>query len=932
MVNNVKIKVDRFFLFIVTSFIVVIMSSCVSSTGNLKFTRDLQKNELSNSSYDIGSKEENIDYDVDNGLEKLVDKKIEISTPVVSTNYSKDGKLALSWTKAVTLVEALDLVVTRVLNTQDIDSQDLASQDIDSKDIDNDVPLNYSLRTYKDLDDCNSNVENFIELYSGPSLDVEVNLPDRFQSYYFKVCADDENHTCSSCTNSKVFFGSASVQIPCDKNHTLNIPSVNNLAIGSDVHWDSVPLRSALQKSEGYKGGDAYQMGFTLAISDKNPDYMALGIDTAQVYISEDGGLNWENRHIGILSNGVQSLYFDPYNPNIIWAAGLKSNFEATQDKFYSTQTDGIYKSTDLGHTWAKVRSTGLRRFNFQNEYFQCLENISLEQDQVLENGCQNLLAVSHTEGLLKTTDGGLSWNLVFKPTGENPFFINVVKRASDGDIWLATNDGVYLSEDDGVSWNMINSIPAPDLSNGKLAYVSALVVDPTNSSIVYIARSNNGIWKTTDKGLTWTKQNMGSIWKDAYKWSRLAISKTNPQFLYADATEIGGKFPYRTLNGGTTWTPPTKVDGGLLSDGDSCHYYSQGIVIHPTNPEVGFTFRPLMKTIDGGVTWKYFGQNIVGSRLGSSTSTIAYDPLNRDRMMFFFTDLGSTLTEDGGDTWELKSHPSISIDGQGGLRTTPAGAFKSDDSNIIVAAVGGWYKQKLVRSTDRGTSWSVVFGDEYSDYRYIGWHQQDSNVVYVGTTGTVGRRSDDAGLTWKTLSRSIRAMNPNNSDIVYSITYNGSVANNTTIEISMDRGESWSPIGQNLLSSIENIAVDPVDIYRVYATGAWRGVFVFDGVSWVIKNGVHGLSNDSFGGLSIGSVAIDSSCPNVVYAGARRQWVGLSNGIFRSVDYGNSWHNINGNVGDNFAVWSINVNPFDSTLWLGTDYGSWRLSVDRIE
>ena len=89
--------------------------------------------------------------------------------------------------------------------------------------------------------------------------------------------------------------------------------------------WVAVPLRTAAQKAAGFAGGEMGQMGFCLTISKKDPTRLAMGLDTAGIYVSLDGGATWQVRRSGLRSNGAASVAFDPENANVLFAAGNKS-------------------------------------------------------------------------------------------------------------------------------------------------------------------------------------------------------------------------------------------------------------------------------------------------------------------------------------------------------------------------------------------------------------------------------------------------------------------------------------------------------------------------------------------------------------------------------------------------------------------------------
>ncbi|MEZ5647495.1 MAG: hypothetical protein R3E60_00680 [Alphaproteobacteria bacterium] len=92
-------------------------------------------------------------------------------------------------------------------------------------------------------------------------------------------------------------------------------------------------------------------------------------------------------------------------------------------------------------------------------------------------------------------------------------------------------------------------------------------------------------MYKSTDGGVTWTQLG-GGLPTGVLGWTGLAISKQNPDKVYAafmDSLSTPEGL-YKTLDGGTTWTPVNVV---ALEDacGDFGWYFSK-IRLNPTNDE----------------------------------------------------------------------------------------------------------------------------------------------------------------------------------------------------------------------------------------------------------------------------------------------------------------------------------------------------------
>lgn len=154
----------------------------------------------------------------------------------------------------------------------------------------------------------------------------------------------------------------------------------------------------------------------------------------------------------------------------------------------------------------------------------------------------------------------------------------------SDQDIVYAgtVNAGIWKSTDRGMSWDIVSA-------EYPIRGVYSLEIDHTNADIVYV-HANGYIWKTIDGGSTWIKSGGDQY----FNWARDIIMHPTDQAILLAATTNG---LYRTADAGDTWI---EVKGG--------HF--QELEFHPTNVNIVYAVKQianrteLYKSNDAGLTF----------------------------------------------------------------------------------------------------------------------------------------------------------------------------------------------------------------------------------------------------------------------------------------------------------------------------------------
>lgn len=95
----------------------------------------------------------------------------------------------------------------------------------------------------------------------------------------------------------------------------------------------------------------------------------------------------------------------------------------------------------------------------------------------------------------------------------------------------------------------------------------------------------------------------------------------------------------------------------------------------------------------------------------------------------------------------------------------------------------------------------------------------------------------------------------------------------------------------------ITDLKILPIDRYvEIF------GLFIWEPTDWVQREAMHGLEADRFDAVPTRPVAFDPIDPRMVHAEIWLAFRGHSNGIFRSIDSGDSWVNITHNLGPEFT------------------------------
>jgi PKD repeat protein len=175
-----------------------------------------------------------------------------------------------------------------------------------------------------------------------------------------------------------------------------------------------------------------------------------------------------------------------------------------------------------------------------------------------------NVIVASYVNGdFQRSTNGGASWaNIVSGLTGSAAWVAPIVQDPVTPTTFYCGYQHVFKSTNQGSSWTQLGSIGA---------VLDEVKVSPSNPNVIY-ATSVNGIWKTSNGGVTWSNIS-GTIPIGSAQVTDLTMDNLNPNQIYVTLSGYSsGNKVYASNNGGAIWT---NYSTGLPNIPTNCIVYT---------------------------------------------------------------------------------------------------------------------------------------------------------------------------------------------------------------------------------------------------------------------------------------------------------------------------------------------------------------------
>jgi len=257
----------------------------------------------------------------------------------------------------------------------------------------------------------------------------------------------------------------------------------------------------------------------------------------------------------------------------------------------------------------------------------------------------------------------------------------------------------IFRSSDRGQTWQRANLPFGMGGNQDGRSDGERLMVDPNNSSILFMGTNQNGLWKSTDYGITWnqvtsfpvatTSDGVGLDFVQFIKSSGTPGSATPT--IYVGVSQTGNNL-YKSTDGGATW---------------------QSV----SNPSLDPTQMPEHAALDSdGSMYLTFGNTPGPGGMGTSAGTL------------------------DGSVWKLQTSTGAwtnvtpNTNGQGGFSGVSVDA--EHPGTLVITTMDRWWPaDDIYRSTNGGATWTSLRNTDINPWPQ-GW---TDNIQWDGGSGGMG-------------------------------------------------------------------------------------------------------------------------------------------------------------------------------------------------
>jgi photosystem II stability/assembly factor-like uncharacterized protein len=343
-----------------------------------------------------------------------------------------------------------------------------------------------------------------------------------------------------------------------------------------------------------------------IAVAPSNPDIVYVGTGEPDIrsqhsygigmYKSTDAGKTWT--HIGLeATRQIGRVVVDPANANRVYVAALGHVYDANPDR-------GVYRSTDGGATWKKVlfktsdpNNVGAIDLAIDPKNPRVLY-ASL---WATRRPPWSVYAPSNMPGggLYKSIDGGDTWKQLTEGLPTDGFVGKIgvaVSPSNPKRLWAVVDDlgsAIAAGNGGGGRGAAAAATPPAGAAAGGAAPVAGGRGRGRGGRAAGGAGSGGGVYISDDAGATWRLVNSENrLWGRGWYFESVTVDPANPDRAYVANTAT-----YMTTDAGKSWVPVKGAPGG-----DDYHQ----LWVNPKdgNRMVLSSDQGTVVSVDGAKTW----------------------------------------------------------------------------------------------------------------------------------------------------------------------------------------------------------------------------------------------------------------------------------------------------------------------------------------
>lgn len=623
------------------------------------------------------------------------------------------------------------------------------------------------------------------------------------------------------------------------------------------------------------------------------------GAGGSGVWKTDNYGQSWQNISDGhgFLSTSIGAIQVADSDTNIIYVGtgtdGIRANV---------TTGRGMYKSTDAGESWQFI---GLEEAG----QIGAVEVHPENPERVYVAALGHPFGENPQRGVFRSDDGGENWDKVLfasDSTGaidlemhpENPDIIYAALWRAERKPWTiisgaASEDGLYKSTDGGDTWSRLDN-GLPQGLTGKADFAVSPAAPDRVYALVEAPGDQEGLYRSDDRGENWELVNSsGGIMTRPFYFTNI---EADPQD--ADIVHVGNVGYYVSTDGGENF------DRRRTTHADVHDFW-----FNPDDPDIQIQGNDGGATVtrDGGETWS--------TQMNQNTAELY--TLNVDDRFPYWLYAG----QQDNSTISVPSLPPAenSVTGDegvwhavGGCETGPA-VPKVGQPAIIFSNCKGRFGKYNVNTGQEQSYWvggQYMYGRNPAklEYRFqrvspIEVSPHNPEVVYHGSQYL--HRTVNGGETWVTISPDLTAFKPE-----FQMASGGPITRDIT--------------GEEHYSTLYSIAVSPTERTVIW-TGANDGpvhVTRSLGQDWTEVT-----PEDLPPNGRVDAIEASPHASGKAYIAVHRRLLDdFDPYIYRTEDYGETWTRLT--PGDNglpegHPVRVVREDPSrEGLLYAGTDWG----------